>query len=47
MERQPISRTVIVSHGGGVPGVVALSTVVPEKKVAFALFTTTEEPGAD
>ena len=36
----------IVSHGGGVPGMVTLFTLVPEKHVAFALFTNAEEPGA-
>jgi CubicO group peptidase (beta-lactamase class C family) len=36
----------IVSHGGGVPGMVTLFTMVPEKHVAFALFTNAEEPGA-
>jgi len=36
----------IVSHAGGVPGMVTLFTIVPEKHVAFALFTNAEEPGA-
>jgi CubicO group peptidase (beta-lactamase class C family) len=36
----------IVSHGGGVPGMVTLFTLVPEKHVAFAVFTNAEEPGA-
>jgi CubicO group peptidase (beta-lactamase class C family) len=35
----------IVSHGGGVPGMVTLFVLVPEKHVAFALFTNAEEPG--
>jgi CubicO group peptidase (beta-lactamase class C family) len=35
-----------VSHAGGVPGMVTLFTIVPEKHVAFALFTNAEEPGA-
>jgi CubicO group peptidase (beta-lactamase class C family) len=36
----------IVSHAGGVPGMVTLFTIVPERHVAFALFTNAEEPGA-
>jgi CubicO group peptidase (beta-lactamase class C family) len=36
----------IVSHGGGVPGMVTLFTLVPERKIAFAIFTNAEEPGA-
>lgn len=35
-----------ISHAGGVPGMVTLFTIVPEKHVAFALFTNAEEPGA-
>lgn len=35
----------IVSHGGGVPGMVTLFTLIPEKQIAFALFTNAEEPG--
>jgi hypothetical protein len=36
----------ILQHGGGVPGMVTLFTLIPEKKVAFALFTNAEEQGA-
>ena len=36
----------ILSHGGGVPGMVTLFTMIPEKKIAFALFTNGEEQGA-
>jgi hypothetical protein len=36
----------VVSHAGGVPGMVTLFTIVPEHHVAFALFTNAEEPGA-
>ena len=36
----------VVSHAGGVPGMVTLFTIVPERHVAFALFTNAEEPGA-
>jgi CubicO group peptidase (beta-lactamase class C family) len=35
----------IVSHAGGVPGMVTLFVLVPEKHVAFALFTNAEESG--
>jgi CubicO group peptidase (beta-lactamase class C family) len=35
----------ILSHAGGVPGMVTLFVLVPEKHVAFALFTNAEEPG--
>jgi CubicO group peptidase (beta-lactamase class C family) len=35
----------IVSHAGGVPGMVTLFVIVPEKQVAFALFTNAEEGG--
>ena len=35
----------IVSHGGGVPGMVTLFTLIPERQIAFALFTNAEEPG--
>jgi CubicO group peptidase (beta-lactamase class C family) len=35
----------IVSHGGGVPGMVTLFTLVPERHIAFALFTNAEESG--
>ena len=35
----------ILSHAGGVPGMVTLFVLVPEKHVAFALFTNSEEPG--
>src|SRR4029078_888753 len=36
----------IVSHAGGVPGMVTLFVLVPEKHVACALFTNAEESGA-
>lgn len=36
----------ILSHGGGVPGMVTLFVLIPEQHVAFALFTNAEEPGA-
>jgi len=36
----------ILSHGGGVPGMVTLFTLIPERHVAFALFTNAEEAGA-
>jgi CubicO group peptidase (beta-lactamase class C family) len=36
----------ILSHGGGVPGMVTLFTMIPEKKIAFALFTNAQEQGA-
>jgi CubicO group peptidase (beta-lactamase class C family) len=36
----------ILSHGGGVPGMVTLFVLIPERHVAFALFTNAEEPGA-
>lgn len=35
----------ILSHAGGVPGMVTLFVLVPEKHVAFALFTNAEDPG--
>jgi hypothetical protein len=35
----------ILSHAGGVPGMVTLFVLVPERHVAFALFTNAEEPG--
>jgi CubicO group peptidase (beta-lactamase class C family) len=46
LERQRYRGQMIVSHAGGVPGMVTLFTIVPEKHVAFALFTNAEEPGA-
>jgi CubicO group peptidase (beta-lactamase class C family) len=36
----------ILSHGGGVPGSVTLITIVPERNVAFASMTNSEEVGA-
>jgi len=36
----------ILSHAGGVPGMVTLFVLVPDKRVAFALFTNAEESGA-
>jgi CubicO group peptidase (beta-lactamase class C family) len=35
----------ILSHGGGVPGMVTLFVLIPERHVAFALFTNAEESG--
>ena len=35
----------ILSHSGGVPGMVTLFVLIPERHVAFALFTNAEEPG--
>lgn len=36
----------ILSHAGGVPGMVTLFVMIPERHVAFALFTNAEESGA-
>ena len=36
----------IVSHGGGVPGMVTLVVIVPGRDVAFAILTNAEESGA-
>jgi CubicO group peptidase (beta-lactamase class C family) len=36
----------IVSHGGGVPGSVTSIVILPERNVAFAIVTNSEEPGA-
>jgi len=38
--------TMVVSHGGGVPGQVCVVTLVPAKGIAFAILTNAEESGA-
>lgn len=35
----------VLLHAGGVPGMVTLFVLIPERHVAFALFTNAEEPG--
>lgn len=35
----------IIAHGGGVPGFVTMIVLVPERQVAFAILTNSEEPG--
>lgn len=35
----------IIAHGGGVPGFVTMIVLVPERGVAFAILTNSEEPG--